>query len=486
MMRIARTPGRLLLLGLLASPATALGSGLVDDEAAALQKSVDALAPRLSAVARDVWGYAELGFKETRSTERLQKELKAAGFKIETGVAGQPTAFIASAGSGKPVIALLAEYDALPGLSQSASPVRQPVEGRDAGHACGHNLLGAASVTAGIALSQWLKKTGHSGTVRVYGTPAEEGGGGKVYLVREGYFDDVDATLSWHPGDRNGASQGTNLAMVGGKFRFSGTASHAAAAPDRGRSALDGVEVFNVAANYLREHVPLETRIHYVITKGGGQPNVVPADAEVYYYVRHYEAEVVADVWDRVNKAAQGAALATGTSVSVDVISAYRNRVPNDTLGRIADESLRKVGGYEYTAEESAFAAQLQKSLLRKVPAPDPETIEPYALDRKGSASSDVGDVSWVTPTVGVSAATFVRGTSVHSWQASATAGTSIGTKGALVAAKTLTLTGAELFLRPEELVKARAELEERRGGGFRYSSLIGDRKPPLDYTDRE
>lgn len=446
-----------------------------------------ALEPRLNRLSRDIWSLSEIGFKEVKSSARLQQELKAAGFRITSGAGGMPTAFIAEAGSGGPVIALLAEYDALPGLAQRAVPHFDPITGQVAGHACGHNLLGAASVTAAIAIKDWLQKNGVAGTIRLYGTPAEEGGFSKVYFVRDGFFKDVDLTLAWHPGDRNGATPGRSLAMISGKFRFTGTASHAAAAPERGRSALDGVEIMNVATNYLREHVPQEARIHYVITDGGGQPNIVPAKAESFYFVRHHDAAVVKDIWQRVVKTAEGAALATGTTVDVELISGAYDTLPNLTLNRIVHRNLTEVGGYTYSAEDAAYAKAIIGTYPeRGIKDSDPSQIEPLGPERKGSASSDVGDVSWVTPTASLSIATFVRGTSPHSWQAAATSGTPIGEKGALVAAKTMAFTAAELFLSPEAIAAAKVEFERRRGPDFTYVSLAGDRKPVLDYTDKQ
>ncbi|HKX22227.1 MAG TPA: amidohydrolase, partial [Rhizorhapis sp.] len=242
------------------SAQAAVASEAAQLRAATVLPIISALEPKLGKMSRDVWSLAEIGFKETKSSALLQQELKAAGFRVTPGVDGMPTAFIAEAGSGGPVIALLAEYDALPGIAQAAVPYESPVEGKNVGHACGHNLLGAASVTAAITLKQWLQKNNVAGTIRLYGTPAEEGGFSKVYLVRDGFFKDVDLTLTWHPGDRNNATPSRFLALISGKFRFQGVSSHAAAAPERGRSALDGVEVMDVATNFLREHVPQEAR----------------------------------------------------------------------------------------------------------------------------------------------------------------------------------------------------------------------------------
>jgi aminobenzoyl-glutamate utilization protein B len=474
-----------MLLSAMAITAPLHAAPLSDSEAKALEASVAALGPKLSTVAHDIWSYAEVGFKETKSTAELQKELRDAGFRVETGISGIPTAFVATAGSGGPVIALLAEYDALPGLSQDATPDQKSLGGI-AGHACGHNLLGAASVTAAIALKQWLALNGIKGTIRVYGSPAEEGGFSKVYFVRNGLLRDVDAVLSWHPGDSNNAAQAQLMSVISAKFRFHGIASHAAVAPERGRSALDALEIHDVAVNFLREHVPEGTRIHYTITDGGDQPNIVPAHAESFYYIRHYDPSVVQDVWDRVQKAAQGAALATGTTVSVEVVGGSYGDLPNDVLGQIVDANLRRVGGYTYTPKEAAYAKAIAATLPNRTVASDPTQIAPYEKGRKVPASSDVGDISWTVPTSSLGTATWVSGTNPHSWQAASASGTSIGIKGAIIAAKTLALTGAELFRSPDLLKAAKAELAQRQGPNFVYRPLLGDRKPPLDYTERK
>jgi len=307
-------------------------------------KSIDDKAEQYAAIEHTIWEYAEVGFQETKSSALLQKTLGDAGFTIEKSVAGMPTAFIASYGQGKPVIAILAEFDALPGVSQDAVPEKKAVEGRPAGHACGHHLFGTASSAAAIAVKGWLIANKKQGTIRLYGTPAEEGGSGKVYMVRAGLFNDVDVVLHWHPGAVNSASPGTSLSNKSGKFRFYGIASHAAASPERGRSALDAVEAMDMMVNMLREHVPQETRIHYVITHGGEAPNVVPAFAEVYYYVRHPERDDVKAIWERVVKAAQGAALGTETKMDFEVTGGVYNMLPNESLAKVMDANLRTVG----------------------------------------------------------------------------------------------------------------------------------------------
>ena len=433
-------------------------------------------------VAQDIWGYAELGYLEEKSTRRLQGFLKDRGFAIETGLAGIPTAFLASRGSGKPVVGILAEFDALPGLSQAAVPHRQPQVENAPGHACGHHLFGAASALAAASVAQWLQETGAEGTVRLYGTPAEEGGSGKVYMARAGLFDDVDVVLHWHPSDRNDASPSSSNANKSGRFRFHGIAAHAASAPDRGRSALDGVEAMNFMVNLMREHVPSDSRIHYVITDGGDAPNIVPEFAEVYYYVRNPDPEVVKRLFERVADAAEAAALGTGTRMEYEVMHGNYPVLPNEVLAKQVDANLRKLGGYEYSPGEQALAETIYETLIEpSLELGSQARVQPY-LYRQRMGSTDVGDVSWAVPTVGFGTATWVPGTAAHSWQAVAAGGMSIGHKGMLLAARLLALTATDLYSNRGLIERAWKELEERRGPDFEYSALLGDRDPPLDY----
>ncbi|HEY9235250.1 MULTISPECIES: amidohydrolase [Phenylobacterium] len=445
---------------------------------------IDKDAPEMSKVAHQIWSYAEVGYQETKSSALLQSELAAAGFQVKAGVADIPTAFVASYKTGDgPVLAILAEFDALPGMAQNAVPERSPIADQVAGHACGHHIFGAASVTAAKAIAAWMKANNIKGEVRVYGAPAEEGGSGKAYMVRAGLFNDVSAVLHWHASDVNDASQRDSLANISGKFRFTGLSAHASASPDKGRSALDGVEIMNVAVNYMREHVPSDVRIHYVVTDGGKAPNVVPDKAEVYYYVRHGDPEVVRSVMARVQKAAEGAAMATETKVSFEQTGGVYNMLTNHTLGNVMDASLHRVGGETWTAEERAFGEAMAKQLPpTKLTLDSVKEIQPYKMVNSSGGSTDVSDISWVTPTVGLVAATWVPGTPSHSWQAAAAGGTSIADKGGVVAAKTISLTAAELFRDPALIKKAQAELESRRGPGFVYKAMVGDRPPPLDY----
>ncbi len=433
-------------------------------------------------IAQDVWEFAELGYLENRSTERLQRFLERRGFRVESGLADIPTAFMASYGSGRPIIAILAEFDALPGLSQSASATREPLLDGGPGHACGHHLFGAASVSAGAAVAGWLNATGHTGTVRVYGTPAEEGGSGKVYLTRAGAFDDVDIVLHWHPGSRNDASPYSSTANKSGRFTFHGIAAHAAAAPERGRSALDGVEAMNFMVNLMREHVPSDSRIHYVITHGGDAPNIVPETAQVYYYVRHPTTDMVEQLFERVVAAARAAALGTGTEVDYEVMHGNYPLLPNETLARKVYENLVSLGGISYSEDEERFAKDIRASLLGSLPALESAgQVQPYEF-RQNMGSTDVGDVSWNVPTVGFVTATWVPGTSAHSWQAVAAGGMSIGHKGMLLAMKLLALTASDLYQDPQLVRAATEELRRRQGDNFEYSPLLGDREPPLDY----
>ena len=444
--------------------------------------AIDARKEEFAVVAHEIWQHAELGYLEERSSGLLQEKLTAAGFRIESGVAGIPTAFVAEYGAGRPVVALLAEFDALPGLSQQAVAHRAPRVEEGAGHACGHHLFGAGSLAAALVTAEWLEREGVSGTIRLYGTPAEEGGSGKVYMVRAGLFADVDAVLNWHPSDRNTASPRTTLANKSAKFRFHGVATHAAMAPERGRSALDAVEAMDYMVNMMREHLPQDARVHYVITHGGAAPNIVPEFAEVFYYVRHPDAHILPELWARVVKAAEGAALGTGTRMEYEVIHGNYNKLPNTALSRQVYENLQRVGGVQYSESERAFAEEIRAGLGRtKLALGSEAEIQPFE-PRDSKGSTDVGDVSWMVPTSDLGTATWVPGTAAHSWQAVAAGGMGIGVKGMVVAAKVLALTAVDLFLREELVGAAQEELMERRGEKFVYEPLLGDREPPLDY----
>lgn len=435
--------------------------------------------------AMQIWNFAEVGYKEIKSSALLQQLLKENGFTIESGVAGMPTAFVASYGSGSPVIGILAEFDALPGMSQQAVPDKQAIEGKNAGHACGHHLFGVASAAAGIEIKNLMEQKKISGTIRVYGCPAEEGGSGKVYMVREGLFNDVDVAVHWHPDNANSVTMTSALANKSAKFRFKGMAAHASASPEKGRSALDAVEAMDNMVNMMREHIPQETRIHYIITNGGKAPNIVPDFAEVYYYVRHPKRETVLNVFDRVVKAAQGAALGTETEMEYEVIGGTHDLLLNQTLAEDMQKNLEMVGGVTYTAAEIEFGKKVQSTFNFTYPAIESGAqVRPLTTNvNGGQGSTDVGDVSYVVPTVGLEAATWVPGTPAHSWQAVACGGTDIGTKGMMVAAKTMALTAFDLYTTAELIIKAKEEFKKNKGD-YQYKALLGDRKPALNYRD--
>ena len=450
-------------------------------EKTGLEAAVASRADLLWDAARKVWDWAEPGYQETKSSALLASIVEEEGFSVERGVAGIPTSFVASYGSGGPIIAILAEFDALPGLSQEAVPTRSPREGPDWGHACGHHLFGAGSVGAALAVADGIRSGAIRGTVRLFGTPAEEGGGAKAFMARAGLFDDVDAVLHWHPGDVNSAGDPTNLARVAAKFRYRGRSAHAAASPEAGRSALDAVAILNYGAELLREHTPDRTRIHHVITAGGDAPNVVPAFAEAYYYVRHPDIDIARSIYDRLVLVAEGAAHATETELEIEFLGGIHNLLPNDTLSEISHSNFKALIDMKYTDEERGWARKLQESLLK----PRPLSSVSELRDDTGNTtlgSTDVGDVSWVAPTTGIRTACWVPGTPAHSWQAVAAGGTTIGRQGMLMAARVLAATAWDLLADPSIVKAAREELDRRLADRPYRAALEEGQQPPLDY----
>ena len=434
-------------------------------------------------IQKQVFEYAEPGFMEYKSSELFIRHLKRNGFKIERGVAGMPTAFVASFGSGKPVMAVLAEYDALPGLSQDATPHNSPMVEGGYGHACGHNLIGTAALSAAVAVSKWLAK-GHQGTIRVYGCPAEESGGGKTYMVREGLFDDVDCAISYHPTRRNQILRSPHSAMIGILFDFEGKTSHAGATPHEGRSALDAVEVLNYMMNLNREHIHPNCRVHYVITNGGEAPNIVPDKAQVFYQLRHPDPKVAKDLLKRTIAAAEGAALGTGTTVKHTFVCGTYPILRNLHLARIAHRNLKKVGGVMLTDEEKEYVRVLCRNggLKKEVDFSRYESIVPFReqLSSAGGGADDTGDVSQVVPLCRVETSTSPM--TAHTWPFACISGTSIGTKAMLNAAKTIYLTFVELYQNPEELKKIREEWESVQGKDYKHECLVGNEPPALEY----
>ncbi len=430
-----------------------------------------------------IWDFAEPGYLEKQSSALLADLFLKEGFQVQRNVAGIPTAFTATIGSGKPVIAILGEYDALPELSQEAVPFRKPrLGGTGYGQACGHHLFGVASAIAAMAVGDAIKAGSVKGTVRFYGCPAEEGGAAKAFMVREGLFKDVDVALHWHPGSRNSAGDSSCLARIAAKFRFHGQAAHAAGAPEKGRSALDALLLTMHAVELLREHTPEGTRLHHTITSGGGAANVVPEFAEGFFYVRHPKSEVVSKLWPRLLNCAKGGALATETRLEVVPLGGTLELLPNDTLAQVARKNLTALNDLAYTAEETAFALRIGETFPDK--APPLESLK-EVMDLSGKTtmgSTDVGDVSWVVPTAGFSAATWVPGTPGHSWQAVACGGTTIGQKGMMLAAKVLAANAMDIMTQPDLVLRAKAE-HQRRLAGVQYQPLLEKKQmPPLDY----
>jgi len=454
---------------------------------AAQQTALDAVEKRadmLRDVNKQIWQFAEVGLEEHRSSKLLQDKLKEAGFEVKAGISNMPTAFVATYGEGRPIIGILAEYDALPGLSQKVSPVREPVTEGAPGHGCGHSGLGTGALGAAIAVKEAMEKHKLPGTIRLYGTPAEETLIGKVYMTLDGQFNDLDVCLHWHPSTGNGAWAGSSKAAISAKFTFTGTAAHASSSPTRGRSALDAVELMNVAANYMREHIADDARVHYVITDGGGAPNVVPAKATVWYYVRANDHKDVENNFRWLQDIAKGAAMMTRTQVSVQVDTDCHEIIPNTPLTQLIYDNLVKVGPPKFTEEDKAFARRLQQPLVEEFGnkfevAIDESVQRPANRTQTGGGSTDVGDVSWHVPTGGLRTACFAANSPGHSWQNAAAIGSPIGEKGSIYAAKVLAITAIDLLEKPELVKAARADFEEKMKDRKYFSFIPEGQKAP-------
>jgi len=434
---------------------------------------LDSQSAMLGQTSRAIWSYAETSLEESRSSKLLQDLLSDNGFAVDAGVGGMDTAFVASYGSGSPVIGILAEFDALPGVSQAAAPTPQPGPNPLAGHACGHSVFGAGSTGAALAIADLMRAGKLEGTVRLYGTPAEETGIGKVYMLRAGLFDDVDVMLGWHPGSMTLVPYGTSMALVNVKFRFRGSAAHAAAQPYAGRSALDAVELMNMGVNMMREHVKDDARIHYVITNGGGQPNVVPPEAEVWYYIRAYEFTDVMAYFERVTEIAAGAAQMTQTDIeAVEIQSEIHEMIPVRLLAEIMHKNLTAVGPPDWSEADLAFARETQQNYAANSLSKLPEDAPPLfagilPLPRepvKGSASTDIGDISWFVPVGNVMVAGYGYGLPTHSWPVVAASGSSIGDRSLVVAAKAIAATAIDLYQDPKLVSEVQADFKATRG----------------------
>jgi len=467
----------LLIYGVAIAPAAAAE---IEPAKALAVAAVDAHRAELIELADQVWAFAETALRETRSAALLTESLEAHGFEVERGVADMPTAFVASYGEGRPIIGVLGEYDALPGISQRAQATQEPLEPGAAGHGCGHNLLGTASLGAALAIKELIAAGELSGTVRYYGTPAEEAVGGKVYMVRAGLFDDLDAVLAWHPSDQITADTKGNQAVVDFVVDFEGRTAHAAYDPWNGRSAADGAEVFTFALNLLREHVRPTVRMHYVVTDAGDVPNVVPAHARVWCWLRDANATGVNELLERARHIAEGAALATGTTARLTVQAGDWEMLPMMAGAKLIHDNMMWLGPIEFTDDEQEFARQIQRST--DVPpiglkgTPEPLDLNPRGID---GGSTDVGDVSWQVPTLHLSVTTAAVGAPWHAWPVVATGGMSIGHKGMLYAAKTLAATMVDLYADPANLAEVRSEFEDKTRG-VEYVSYLPDGPPPL------
>ena len=458
----------------------------------------------LENLARFCWAHPEPGFREFECSKAQVSYLRSQGFEVTENVADTVTGYMAQWGNGRPVIAILGEFDALYGLQQQADmPEEAPIQGAHMGHGCGHHLLGVGAIAAALELRDMMLKNGLSGTVRVYGCPGEESGSGKAYMARDGWFDDCDAALTWHPGNFHMVSRGSSQSCIQCYFRFRGVAAHAAGAPHLGRSALDACELMSVGVNYLREHMEDSDRVHYAYTNpGGGSPNVVQAFAETRYLVRSTTNPKCQALYERVKRIAQGAALMTDTRLEVVFDEGLSNTVPNFTLDAVMDEAFRELGVPAYTEEERAYADRFKATFpvegqLTDLPkaVADPEAlkdnirqsalcdryVETHASEVCEMGSTDVGDVSWVVPTATINTACYSYGAGGHSWQWVAQGKSEIAMKGMLHAARVIALAGKKLIERPEIIEKARAELD-RRLDGKKYQSLIPDGVKPHYY----
>ena len=443
----------------------------------AVVRSVDLHAAELTELSDRVWAYAETALRETRSAAALADYAEKQGFRVQRGVAGMPSAFIATYGQGRPVVGIMGEYDALPGLSQKAIPEKSPLVPGGAGHACGHNLFGAASLGAAIAVKEQIAAGTLKGTVVYFGTPAEEDVGGKIFMARDGYFDDVDAVFAWHPADKTQADMLTGQAMVDLDVEFRGRAAHAASDPWNGRSALDALELFTHGLNLMREHMRPESRVHYTIVAGGDVPNVVPEYAKAWVWLRDAKRSEVESLLARTRLLASGAAEMTETSAAVTVRGGSWEVLLNEAGTRLVDANLHWIGPPVFTEQEQAFAREIQRAT--GVPELGMATdIRAIGEQVEEGGSTDVGDISWVAPTLNLSVATSPVGAPWHGWPVVATAGMSIGHKGMLTAAKVLAATMADLYERPDALAAVQAEFKARKGGAV-YRSYLPD-GPPL------
>jgi aminobenzoyl-glutamate utilization protein B len=444
--------------------------------------SVDAQAADLTALSDEIWGYAEIAFRESRSAEALIEHARAHGFSISRGAGEIPTAFIAEYGSGSPVIAIMGEFDALPGLSQQTVPSRTPVEAGAPGHGCGHNVFGAASLGAAIAVKELIEAGEIEGTVRYYGTPAEEKFFGKLWMIRDGAFEGVDVMLDWHPGDEIEASVQSSLALVDFLVEFDGQAAHAAGDPWNGRSAGDALELYTHGINAYREHIKPTVRIHYHIMDAGKVVNVVPDYAKIWVRVRDSSREGMTPVYERVMAMAEGAAILANVEHRVSLISGVHEVLPNRTGGAVLQANLEALGGISYTEDELEYARAIKAATGKPEIGMDAE-VRPLreTQENPGGGSTDAGDVSYNVPTIRLRAPIAPKDVPWHSWAVVASGGMSLGHKGLTYASKALAMTMVDLYRDPALVAKIKAEFRERKGE-YEYEGLLPPGPPPLDF----
>ncbi|MBX2963441.1 MAG: amidohydrolase [Cyclobacteriaceae bacterium] len=462
------------------STITVLYGQKVSPNKKAVVQSVENQSSKLINISDKIWAHAEIAFQETQSYALLADYAEAKGFTVERGVAEIPTAFVATYGSGKPVIGILGEFDALPGLSQKAVPTKDPFEAGKPGHGCGHNLFGTASLGAAIAIKELIEQGKLKGTIKFYGTPAEEKFFGKLWMIRAGLFKDVDVVMDWHPGPETKAAVQTGLALVDFTVEFKGQAAHASADPWNGRSASDALELYTTGINYYREHIKPTVRIHYHIQDGGQVVNVVPDYSRLWVRVRDVKREGMTEVYERVKKMAEGAAIMANVDYEVKLVSGIYEVLVNRTGAGYLQKNLEQLGPLTYTPEETNFAKKIQEA-TGKPQVGLHSKVEPLeeTLQNSGGGSTDVGDVSWVVPVIRLSAATAPIGTPWHSWAVVACGGMSIGHKGMLHASKALAMTMIDLYEDPKKVEAVKAEFNQRKGDHV-YAGLVPDGPPPI------
>ena len=449
-----------------------------------LLNSLEQKSSALISVSDNIWEAAEVAFREEKSAEYLIEYAEENGLKVEKGLAGMPTAFTATYGEGKPVIGIIGEFDALPGLSQTTVPYKNELVAGGAGHGCGHNLFGTASLGAAVAIKELIEKGDLKGTVKFFGTPAEEKFFGKLWMIREGVFDDVDICMDWHPGDNTEANVQPSLALVDFMVEFTGQAAHASADPWNARSASDALELYTSGINAYREHVRPSVRMHYHIQDAGQVVNVVPDYSRIWVRVRDITKEGLQPVYDQVRKMAGGAAIMANVDHKVSLISGIHDLLPNRTGGAAMQKNLEVLGDIEYSQEEIDFAIEMQKANGKPTLGIDGK-IRPLreTLESPGGGSTDVGDVSYNVPVVSLAATTAPKGVPWHSWSVVASSGMSIGHKGMMHAAKALGMTMIDIFKDKKLREEIKKEFDERIGE-YEYDPYLNPGPPPIDYVD--